>query len=66
MHMYCAHQQWLLAPEIDYLGGVGDFLLVRAEIARDCPRAEVVEEPLYPFQSAARVGMKRALYCVEL
>ena len=45
MHMYCAHQQWLLAPEIDYvlLGGEGDFLLVRAAIARDHSSAEVVE-----------------------
>ena len=58
MHMYCAHQQWLIAPEIDYFGEVGDSLLVRAEIARDRHRAEVVEDSLRPFQSAAHVGMK--------
>ena len=66
MHMYCAHRQWLLAPEVDYFGGEEDFLLVRAEIARDRPRAEVVQEPLRPFQSAARVGMKTKPYCIEL
>ena len=56
--MYCAHQQWLIAPEIDYFGGEGDSLLVRAEIARDRPRVEVVQDSLRPFQSAVRVGMK--------
>ena len=47
--MYCAHQQWLIAPEIDYFWGEGDSLLVRAEIARDRPRVEVFEDSLRPY-----------------
>ena len=70
MHMYCAHQQWLLASEIDYSFGFwreGDFLLVKAKIARDRSRAEVVQEPLRPFQSVARVGMKNdSLLCCTM
>ena len=46
--MYCAHQEWLIAPEIDIFWGEGDSLLFRVEIARYRPRAEVEEDSLRP------------------
>ena len=41
MHMYCAHQQWLIAPEIDYFFGERE-IPSRAEIARDRPKSTAV------------------------